>query len=179
MRFAAPVTFVAIVAIALPLSAAATGSMKPGLWEMTMKSDMFKQMPEIPAAQREQMRQMGIELPEKRGDTLVQKVCITPEMAARDQFPTSGHDMQSGCKLKNQNRSGSSYRAEMVCDNPNMKGTGVIQGSFSGNERFTSSYEFKGTVDGKAMTHRQESSGKWLASSCGNVKPMGQGMGGP
>jgi hypothetical protein len=42
----------------LPASAVvlAAGQMKPGLWEMTVKSDAFKNMPKIPPAQMEQMR---------------------------------------------------------------------------------------------------------------------------
>jgi hypothetical protein len=48
-----------IVPVAVPgfsIGAFAAGSMKPGLWEVTMKSDETRQTPNIPPAQLEQLR---------------------------------------------------------------------------------------------------------------------------
>lgn len=161
--------------------AIAADSMKPGLWEMTMKSDQLKQqqqMPELSPAQREQMQKLGMPVPTMRDGAVVHQVCITKEYAARsgtlDPKPPS-----SECKLSNQNRSGSSYRAEVTCDGPNLKGTGTMKGTFSGDTSYASTYEFKGTSRGKPVTQQHETTAKWLRADCGNVKPMADGMGNP
>ena len=165
-----------LVLSTLPLLLAATSALaadqiKPGLWEMTMKSDAMKQMPKIPPEQMEQMRKMGINVPQKQDGGMVTKMCITKEMAARD-TPPSGPE-QSGCRVQNQKRQGNSYSMELVCDNAQMKGTAFIKGSYSGNERFDSTYDFKGTAHGRPANQHQESSGRWLGADCGNVRPMG------
>jgi hypothetical protein len=54
-----------------------------------------------------------------------------------------------------------------------MKGKGKGQGTFSGGERFTSTYDFKGTSGGRPVAQHQETSGKWLGADCGNVRPVG------
>lgn len=56
-----PILLVSLLSIVAEANAA--GKMKPGLWEMTMKSDMLKSVPKIPPAQVEQMRKMGIQVP--------------------------------------------------------------------------------------------------------------------
>src|SRR5438105_11221397 len=137
MRF---VKAVAVVIVVFPLLVSAAGMMKPGLWEMTLKSDQMKQMPKIPPEQLERMRKMGVELPTQSGDgSFVHRVCITKEMAERDR-PPMGRE-QSDCKVKNQSRNGSSYQAELVCDGENMKGTGTMNGTFSG-DTYHSTFDF-------------------------------------
>jgi hypothetical protein len=54
-----------------------------------------------------------------------------------------------------------------------MKGEGKARGTFSGNESFTSTYDFKGTMNGQPVTQHHDSGGKWLSADCGNVKPVG------
>jgi hypothetical protein len=52
-----------------------------------------------------------------------------------------------------------------------MKGEGKAKGTFTGTDRFTSTYDFKGTMDGQPVNQHHDSSGKWLSAECGNVKP--------
>jgi hypothetical protein len=144
---------------------------KPGLWEMTMKSDMMKNMPKIPPEQMEQMRKMGINLPDMRDGGMVTKVCVTKEMAAQD-GPLMMDAKESGCQSKNYQRSGNSFSVDIVCDNPHMKGEGKARGVLSGGDSFSSTYDFKGTMEGKPVTQHHETSGKWLAADCGDVKPL-------
>src|ERR1043166_1659174 len=120
-RFVMPIT---VLALSLPLTGLAANNLKPGLWEMTMKSDKAKQMPEMSPAQIEQMRKMGIEVPMRRGDAIVHKMCMTKEMGERDQLSLSRE--HSDCKVKNQSRSGTSYSADIVCEGPKTVGTGKI-----------------------------------------------------
>jgi hypothetical protein len=144
---------------------------KPGLWEMTMKSDAMKNMPAIPPEQLEQMRKMGIAIPKMQDGNISSKVCITREMAERDQLPQTGQD-ESGCQSKNYRRSGSSYTVDVVCNGPLMKGEGKIKGKFSGNESFSSTYDFNGVAHGQSINQHHETSGKWLSADCGSVKPI-------
>lgn len=146
----------------------AADKMKPGLWEMTMKSDAIKAMPKIPPEQMEKMKQMGIKMPAMQDGAMVHKVCFTKEMVDQDKPPASGRDQY--CQNKNFSRSGNSYSAEIVCDMPEMKGTGNVKGSFT-SDSMTSVYDFKGVSHGKPVTQHMETTGKWMGSDCGDVKP--------
>jgi len=153
-------------------AALAAGPMKPGLWEMTIKSDaMMKNMQKIPPEQLEKMKQMGINVPQMQDGGMVTKVCVSKEMADRDQPPEMNHK-ESGCEARNYQRTGSSYSVDIICDGPMMKGQGKAQGSFSGTDSFSSTYDFKGTAQGKPINQHHESKGKWLSADCGSVAPM-------
>jgi hypothetical protein len=155
------------------VTAWAAGQIKPGLWEMTVKSDAFKDIPKMPPEQLKKMREMGINIPQIQDGGMVSNVCISKEMAERDDTPQM-NQKESGCQSRNYQRSGNTYSLDIVCDGPDMKGAGKIKGAYSGNERFNSSYDFKGTAHGQPVNHRQESSGKWLNADCGSVSPMDQ-----
>ncbi len=150
----------------------AASPMKPGLWEMTMKSDMMKNMPKISPEQIEQMRKMGIEVPQMSDGGIVTKVCITKEMTERDEVPEM-NNKELGCEGKNYQRSGSTYSLDLVCEGPQMKGVGKVKGSYPGNDRFSSIYDFKGTAHGQPINQQHETNGKWVNADCGNVAPMG------
>lgn len=157
----------------LSAQALAAGQMKPGLWEMTMKSDAMKNMPKIPPEQMEQMRKMGINVPQIQDGGMVTKVCVTRQMADSDHLP--GADMnEMGCRTRNMQRNGGSYSVDLVCDSPTMKGEGKAKGTFKGNESFTSTYDFRGTMQGQPVNQRSETSGRWLSTDCGSVKPMAE-----
>lgn len=166
------------LSLCLLLSAAevwGAGQMKPGLWEITVKSDAFKNMPQIPAEQLKKMREMGIEMPQMRDGGMVTQACITEEMAQRDQ-PLEMNLRETGCRSQNAQRNGDRYAADIVCDGPLMRGKGIIKGMLSGAERFISTYDFKGSVHGQAVEQHHESEGKWLSADCGSVKPMTEMM---
>ena len=148
---------------------------RPGLWEMTIKSDAFKNIPALPPEQLQKMREMGLNIPQMQDGGVVSNVCITKEMAARDDAAQM-KQKESGCQSRNYQRSVNAYTLDIVCDGPDIKGAGKMKGIHSGSERFSSTYYFKGTAHGQAVNHRQESSGKWLAADCGSVKPIDQSM---
>ncbi|MFZ6758521.1 DUF3617 domain-containing protein [Undibacterium sp. Ji50W] len=147
----------------------AADKMKPGLWELTIKSDAMKAMPKIPPEQMEKMKQMGIKMPDMQNGAMVQKVCFTKEMVDQDKPPSGGREQQ--CQNKDFSRSGNSYTSEIVCDMPEMKGTGNVKGSFT-PDSLTSVYDFKGVSHGKPFSHHTETTGKWMGSDCGDVKPF-------
>jgi len=148
----------------------AVGQMKPGLWEMAMKSDAFKAMPKMSPQQLEQMRKMGVNVPQMQDGAMISQVCITKEMAEREQPPMARNE--SGCQAKNFQRSSNAYSGDIVCDGPAMKGTGKVKGVFAGDTSFTSTYDFKGTAHGQPASSHHETSGKWIAADCGSVKPV-------
>lgn len=142
--------------------------MKPGLWDMTMKSDAFKNMPRMSKEQADQMRKMGMEVPEFRDGGMISKVCITPEMA--EKMAPGVDEAETGCTTKNFKRSGNTYRADLVCNGDAMQGMGVLTGSFTGNERFTSTLDFKGKAAGQQIAQKHETTGKWISADCGKHK---------
>lgn len=156
------------IGVCMPLSAAE--KIKPGLWEMNMTSDAMKNMPKIPPEQMKKMREMGIHVPDMSDKGMTSKVCITREMAERDQMPMEQNE--SGCKATNYQRSGSVYSVDILCDGPSLKGQGEVKGKLLGNESFTSTYDFKGSAHGQPVSQRHETSGKWLSADCGNVAPV-------
>ncbi|OWW20247.1 DUF3617 domain-containing protein [Noviherbaspirillum denitrificans] len=156
----------------LSASAFAAGQMKPGLWEMTMKSDAMKNMPKMTPEQMEQMRKMGMNVPQIQDGAMVHKICVTKQMTESNTLPgADGKEM--GCQTKNMQQSGNSYSADVVCNSAQMKGEGKVKGSFSGDTAFTSTYDFKGTMHGQQVNQHHENSGKWLSADCGNVPPAG------
>ncbi|GIZ50039.1 DUF3617 domain-containing protein [Noviherbaspirillum aridicola] len=159
----------------LSAQALAAGQMKPGLWEMTTKSDAMKNMPKIPPEQMEQMRKMGVNVPQFQDGAMVTRVCITRQMAEGDQLPGLEKN-EMGCQSKNMVRNGGSYSVDIVCNGAAMKGEGRAKGTFNGNESYTSTYDFKGTMHGQPVNQHSENSGRWLSADCGNVKPVAEMM---
>lgn len=151
--------------------AVAAEQMRPGLWEIQTESDALRYLPPIPPTQLEQMRRMGIDVPTIQDNRIVTRVCISKEMAQSQQLPMIDKN-ETGCEMKNHQQSGGEYSADMVCDNPQMKGKGTVKGKLTSTERFESTYAFDGTVQGMPVKHTQSGSGKWMAADCGDVKPL-------
>ncbi len=164
-----------LIAMSLPASAE---RLKPGLWEMSTKMDQMKAMPKIPPEQMEQLKKMGIAIPETRDGPIVTKVCFSKEMTERDPKDAQDHlppEARQECKSQNFSFQGNSYTGEVICNGQNIQGKGNIKGSYSG-DAMSSVYDFKGTSHGKPMNQHIENQGKWLGSDCGNVRPIGDFM---
>jgi hypothetical protein len=164
------ILLVSVVLTSLSAQGLAAENIKPGLWEISVKSDAMPSMPKLSSEQLAQMKKMGVQMPQMRGGAMISKVCITKEMATRE--PMSGADKNAGCESRNYQRSGANYSGDIVCKGPDLVGQGKIKGSFSGREAFSSSYEFKGSAHGQPVEQRHDSAGKWLAADCGDIKPM-------
>lgn len=154
-------------------SAQAQEKMKAGLWEMRVVSDMMKSMPKMPAippAQLAELKKRGISIPEMQNGGMLQKMCITKELAEQA-WSKPNHATPGNCKQSSMNRSGNSYTMEMVCDGPMLKGNATITGSMKGDS-LQSSYKFKGSSNNKPIDQHIETTGKWLGADCGDVKPI-------
>jgi len=167
------VSFLALGLISVSFGAAA-GPMQAGLWEVTMKSDTLKNMPPLSPQQAEQIKKMGLSVPEMRNGGMVSKICISKEMAKSDQ-PPQIERVQKNCKSKNVQKNGNTQSMDIVCNGSQLKGNGAVKATYASNTSFQSTYDFKGTYRGKPVTHHQETSGQWLGENCGSIKPITMG----
>ena len=157
-----PAVSILMLALLCISSAALAGPMQAGLWEVSMKSDAMKKMPQMSAQQIAQMKKMGMNVPEMRDGGMVNNICVTKEMAEREQPPHMERDHKN-CQTKNVHASGNTYTADIVCNGPELKGSGT---------NFDSTYNFKGMAHGHPINSLHETSGQWLGADCGKVKPI-------
>ena len=171
----------AAVAAAFCLPAAAQ-SIKPGLWEMTSKmggnpqmeqamAEMRKQLASMPPDQRKQMEaamaQQGVKMGgAAAGGGMTAQVCITKEMAERQEMPMN----QAGCKITSQSKSGNVTKMAYACTNPPSSGEGTY--TYHSAEAFSSKMVVKTAVQGRTETMTMDGGGKWLKADCGAVKPV-------
>jgi hypothetical protein len=177
-------TTTALLFGALAFSAAAQAqSIKPGLWEMNQKmggsaqmdqsmAHMQQQMANMPPAQRKQREDMlakqGMSMPTPgAGGSVVMKVCITPEMAAKQDMPMQN---EGDCTSTVTSRSASALKMSIVCKNPPSTGEGTY--TFSGDTAYTMKMVMNTTHKGKPQTMTLDGQGKWVAAACGAIKPL-------
>lgn len=168
------------VALASPPSLAQSGAakMSHGLWEhsFTVKSqggrmeqamkDMQQALASMPPEQRRQMEamlgQQGLGIGPK-GNTV--KVCVSKEDAERDQPPPA----QDGC-TQTARRSGNVWNVSFRCPGPPpSSGEGSI--TLQSATAYSGVMQVVTDVDGKPEKLQMTTSGKWLGSDCGNIKP--------
>lgn len=152
---------------ALPLTASAWSHGKPGLWEVTSNMKFGAGGPQIPPDQLEKMKAMGIKIP--GAEPITNQICVTPEQAAMEkpQQPSG----ERNCEMQNFKKDGSSWSGDMVCKG-GMQGSGHFQATYSNDEAYNGSMQFKGTSRHGPTEMNNEFSGKWLSADCGAVKPF-------
>jgi len=149
--------------------------MKPGLWEMST------QMPENPAAQQQMakmspaerkqmeklMAQQGIQMV---GNLLIDKVCITPEMAnkdiAQEMAKSTASSQKANCTTSSSPRVGNTLTSSFTCDSK-PPFTGKVEMTFQSD----TAYSMKMHVVRGEQTLDSQGSGQWLSADCGKVKP--------
>ncbi|MBA2674398.1 DUF3617 domain-containing protein [Ramlibacter sp.] len=165
--------------LALASLAASAQSLKPGLWDITSKTqggqmeqaqaEMRKQMAAMPPEQRKMMEDMlakqGVKMGTGAGG-MVMQICMTKEMTERNEIPMGNSD----CKTTSQSRSGSTMKFAFACGNPPSSGEGEY--TMLGSDAYKSRMTLKTVIAGKPDTMTMEGSGKWLAADCGSVKPL-------
>lgn len=169
----------ALSSSALSLSAQ---TMKPGLWEMkskmtTSSGEMEKamalaqqEMAKMPPGQRKMMEDMmaqqGIKMDVDTGTTSL-KLCMTPEMVARNEVAVQEGD----CQQTLLPRVGNTMKFTLVCTQPPSTGEGQI--TFVSPEAYTMKMQVKTPVKGKTETMAMASNAQFLSASCGAIKPLG------
>jgi hypothetical protein len=178
-----PTTTTALLISALAFSATAQAqSTKPGLWEVTQKmggnaqmdqamTQMQQQMAGMSPAERKMMQDMmarqGVAMPAPAaGGGMATKICITPEMAAKQDMPVQ---TEGECTTTVTSRSASALKMNFVCKNPPSTGEGTY--TFSGDTAYTMKMVMNTKHKGKPQTTTMDGQGKWVAAACGAVKP--------
>lgn len=148
---------------------------RPGLWEITTKSDLLALVPHIPSEHMQQLNNLanryGLKLPKIEDGTAISKICITPEMA-RQEIPAYFYENHSGCTIQNATRTGNSYKLNLVCANQHFQGNGTAQGTFTSPESFSGSTEFDSTVSGNPVFASAETVGRWVGERCVAINPL-------
>lgn len=158
-----------LVLAAVPLAASADIAQQPGLWEVTVTIQQGSQMPQLPPEAIELMKQAGLQNP--FGTPIVRDICVTPEQVRKDAVPNF-NDADSGCAVTNGKRTKDTLTADLVCDGQ-LHGKGDIAMTLSSPTAYTGTSRFKGTsADGIDVDMDTTIAGRFLASSCGSVKPF-------
>jgi hypothetical protein len=157
-------------------------TLKPGLWELSHKmsgsaqmdqamAQMQQQLASMPPAQRKQMEEMmakqGVNMSAGAGGGMRVKVCMTKEMAERNEMPQA---QPGDCKSTASPRIGNTQKISYVCSQPQSSGEGQI--TFNSNEAYTMKMVTTTSVKGQSEKMTLDGSGKWLAADCAAVKPM-------
>ena len=129
------------------------------------QAQMNQAMANMPAAQRKQMEAMMGKQAMPAAN--VRRICVSPEMAARDQ-PVLSHD--GSCEPSKVSRGGDRVSFEFNCviegRNTSGKGESVVSG-----DTISSKMDMT-TVDAKGKhTMQTESQMKYLGSDCQGLKP--------
>lgn len=173
---------IGLIACALATAAMAQTT-RPGLWEVTQKiggnpqmdaamAQMQQQMASMSPEQRKAMQDMmarqGMGMPSMgAGGAVAVRMCITPEMAARQDVPAA--PTEGDCTSKVLSRSGNTTRVSFACQKPPSSGEGTI--TFAGDSAYTTTMVVKAMHEGKVQNITMTGDAKWVAASCGNVKP--------
>jgi hypothetical protein len=154
---------------ALPTALPAAVQLKPGLWSLSVQ--MAQDM-ELDPELVEQMRQMGLQLPQRAAPPPnVYDLCITPQQAVAQRLPDI-HDASTGCTGRNLVRSGDRATGDLSC-NGMLVGGGKVQLLLTGPGAFTGEAFFRGSSqEGLPLDLRGDLQGVWTAADCGNVQPV-------
>lgn len=163
---------------ALPAS---SQSMKPGLWEVTSKmasqdgqmqsamAEMQKALADMDPEQRKQMEAMmakqGVKLGGASAGGMRSQMCISPEMAKRNDLPMQ---QQGDCKYSQSKSGTGKMKFSFTCNNPRSSGEGEV--NYTGDTAYTMKMNMSGARKSDAMT--MDASAKWLAADCGSLKPF-------
>ena len=176
----------AIIGAGWVATPATAQTMKPGLWEITNKmggsgeqgakmaaaqEQMQKQMTSMPPEQRKQMEKMmaqqGVGMSPGAGGGMATRICITKEMAARNETPAQ---TQGDCKQEQLQKSGNTTKFKFTCTKPPSSGEGEV--TMNSPESYTMKMKMSQDVKGKPEQMTMDAQGKFVSSDCGSVKPI-------
>lgn len=176
-----------IVSFGVIAAPATAQTMKPGLWEITNKmggsgdtgakmaaaqEQMQKAMASMTPEQRKQMEKMmaqqGVNMqPGAPGGGMSTRICITREMAARNEAPAQ---TQGDCKRESMQKSGNTTKFKFTCSKPPSTGEGEV--TMNSPESYTMKMKMTSQAKGKPEQMTMDAQGKFVSSDCGSVKPI-------
>lgn len=170
--------FVLCAATAQPAQAQ---KITPGLWETNSKMGAGSgKLQEAMAMMQQHLAGMD---PEQRakidgmmarqgvvisGDGIVAKMCITAEMASKQQLPMQ--HAKGNCTYQQAPMSGNTLTYTFSCTNP--QGSGDGSATFTSPTAYTSTTRVTTSVTGSSDTVNITSSGRWINADCASIKPM-------
>lgn len=161
------------IVIALVLSSTAVYAdpldVKPGLWETTTTTEMSG-MPPIDTSKMtpEQKARMEAAMKARQAQgprVHVRKSCVTKERLEREPFQEK--DKES-CTHTVISSSRTHWQSKLLCTQPKRVGEFDIEAV--SRERIKGSVQMNESDDKHAMAVHVSIAGKWLGSSCGNIK---------
>jgi hypothetical protein len=158
-------------------------SIKPGLWDLSSQfsspdkqvqatmnaaqEHLAKMSPEQRAQMQQMLRQNGVQLDLGNNGAIRTKVCMTREMAERNEFPVQ----QGDCTQKFTRQAGGNGTLAFSCTKPKITGQGTVtrisDTSYRAQMRVTSAEQGKPQVVDTNVT------GNWVGADCGGLKPLG------
>ena len=180
-------TLTALLALAALGAAHAQSGLKAGLWEsrtQKMVMDGKDMLPQMKAAREQMQKSLAGMPPEQRkkmeammgaqgGDPTVQRMCISADMAKKDQafVPRPAH---ADCAEPKLNRSGNRTAFEFSCK----QGGGTVTGkgeTVADGEQISTKVETASTdAAGAKHTMVAETQMKFIGADCGGLKPLDQ-----
>lgn len=176
---------IAVACAGLAALPAAAQTMKPGLWEITNKmggsgdtgakmaaaqEQMQKQMASMPPEQRKQMEKMmaaqGVNMAPGKGGGMASRICVSKDMAARNEAPAG----QGDCKQEQMQKSGNTTKFKFTCAKPPSTGEGEV--TVHSPESYTMKMHMTRQEKGKTEKMTMDAQGKWLGADCGTLKPL-------
>ena len=174
-------TFSSILLLASAAGVSAQ-SLKPGLWEITSNmqsggkdmsaamANMQKQMASMPPEQRKMMQDMmakqGVQMGAASGGGMSLKICMTQEMVDRNEMAPQKGD----CTHTTSPRVGGTMKYSFQCTKPPASGQGEV--TFSSPEAYSMKMTTTTNAGGAERKMDMQSSGRWLDSNCGTIKPI-------
>ena len=94
------------------------------------------------------------------------RVCISKEMAARNEPPAQ----QGDCKQESLQKTGNTTKFKFSCSKPPTTGEGEV--TLHNPESYTMKMKTTSQFKGKAENMTMDAQGKFISSDCGNLKPV-------
>lgn len=155
-------------AVILAPGAAHAAHGKPGLWTITSTMHMATPLPMSPDMAA-MMKKRGMKDMPMANQPFTSQMCMTQAEVEADKPPRMT-SRQINCETKVLSQSASAMKSEVTCHGV-MEGTGHSEISWTGNEHYTGSYSFKGTMHGRPNAVNTSYKGDWVKADCGSVKP--------
>jgi Protein of unknown function (DUF3617) len=171
------VTACALTFAACGAGAQTTPPMKAGLWQVQVeREENGQKMPDASDRMNDRMKNMTPERRKQFEEMMKQhgvasggggmiKLCYSQKMVEHGAWADQG-----GCKTDYINRSATSWKWHSSCPNLGYQGDG--EATFPDSENFVVKSSGTSTIGDKTRTTNSTRTGKWLASDCGDLKPI-------
>ena len=168
---------------ALSAGSASAQSVRPGLWEIrtsgpggangkAMAEHMARMKKEIAAMPAQQRKAVEAAMAAQDAndvrftdDGMSMKHCMTREEASLDKLLVR----QGSCTTQRSPMIGGVVKMNTSCTTPPMTGNGMVR--FQGDTGYSMEMTMTTRVQGQTHTSKVNSTGKWLGSDCGKIKP--------